>query len=135
MFQKRCAEFAASKHINASTDVTPFFADYGYHPHTGIEPPGTYEGERKAELLAADEIVLSKIRSILPQQSNSFSCLLSSELSHFQIHDADCLQKSSLASFRNGSSSDSRGRSPFKYLLEQFHTRIVWSRHKKTETY
>lgn len=39
------AEFAASNHINAATEVTPFFADYGYHPRTDIEPPGTYEIE------------------------------------------------------------------------------------------
>lgn len=51
------AEFVASNHVNASTGVTPFFADYGFHPRTGIEPPQTYEGERRAELLAADKIV------------------------------------------------------------------------------
>ena len=51
------AEFAASNHINASTGVTPFFADYGFHPQTNIEPPGTYKGKPKAEFLATDKIV------------------------------------------------------------------------------
>ena len=39
------AEFTASNHINASTGMTPFFANHGFHPRTGIEPPGTYEEE------------------------------------------------------------------------------------------
>ena len=34
-----------------------FFADHSFHPYTGIEPPRTYKGEQKAELLAADKIV------------------------------------------------------------------------------
>lgn len=52
------AEFAASNHVNASTGVPPFFPNHAYHPRTGIEPPKTYgNGDRKAELLAADEIV------------------------------------------------------------------------------
>ena len=53
------AEFAASNHINASTGMTLFFANHGFHPRTGIEPPKTFKGEseQKAELLAADKIV------------------------------------------------------------------------------
>ena len=53
------AEFAASNYVNASTGMTLFFADYGFHPCTSIEPPGTFkgEGEQKAKFLAADKIV------------------------------------------------------------------------------
>ena len=51
------AEFAVSDHVNASTGVTPFFADHGFHPRISIEPPRTYDGERKAKLLAANHIV------------------------------------------------------------------------------
>lgn len=51
------AEFAASNHVNASTDMTPFFANHGFHPRTGIELSGTYKSERQAELLVADKIV------------------------------------------------------------------------------
>jgi hypothetical protein len=29
--------------VNASTEVTPFFADTGWHPHTGLEPSGELE--------------------------------------------------------------------------------------------
>ena len=51
------AEFSANNHINESTGMTPFFADNGFHPRTGVEPPQAYERGRKAELLAADKVV------------------------------------------------------------------------------
>ena len=51
------AEFAAKNHVNVSTGMTPFFADHGFHPRCGIEPPGTYEGKGKAEILHADKII------------------------------------------------------------------------------
>ena len=33
------AEFLANNHINKSTGMTPFFADNGFYPCTGVEPP------------------------------------------------------------------------------------------------
>ena len=51
------AEFAANNHVNVSTGMTPFFADHGFHPRCGIEPPGTYEGKGKVEILHADKII------------------------------------------------------------------------------
>ena len=50
-------EFVANNHVNASTGVTLFFADYGFYPQTGMELSGIYKDEQKAELLAADEII------------------------------------------------------------------------------
>ena len=38
------AKFAASNHVNTSTSMTPFFADHGFHLHTGIESLKTYKG-------------------------------------------------------------------------------------------
>ena len=55
------AEFSANNHVNESTRVTSFFADNGFHPRTGIEPPQTFESvNRKAELLNADKIVANQ---------------------------------------------------------------------------
>jgi hypothetical protein len=51
------AEFAANNFVNQSTGMTPFFANHGYHPRTGAEPPGTYEATTNAEMEAADKIV------------------------------------------------------------------------------
>lgn len=53
------AEFAANNHVNVTTGMTPFFADHGYHPQTGCEPPGTFNStiSGKAELLQADKII------------------------------------------------------------------------------
>jgi hypothetical protein len=39
------------------TALSAFFANHGYHPRTGFEPPGTYEGRGKAEIEHADKIV------------------------------------------------------------------------------
>ena len=33
------AEFAANNYIKISTRITLFFADNGFHPRTGVEPP------------------------------------------------------------------------------------------------
>ena len=38
-------------------EIMLFFADYSFHFQTGMEPPGTYKGKQKVELLAIDEIV------------------------------------------------------------------------------
>ena len=59
------AKFAASNHINASMGLTLFFADYGFHPQTGIEPLGTYKSEQKAKFLAADEIIRRQAKMII----------------------------------------------------------------------
>ena len=66
------AEFLANNHINESTEMTPFFADNGFHPCTSFEPPGTYGSsvDRKAKLLSADRIVATqeKMLSFLQDQ-------------------------------------------------------------------
>ena len=51
------AEFAANNYVNASTDMTLFFADHGFHSCTSIKLPGMYKSEWQAELLAADKII------------------------------------------------------------------------------
>ena len=58
------AEFAASNYINASIRVTPFFADYDFHPQTGIKLLGMYKGKQKAKLLAADKIIKKQAKII-----------------------------------------------------------------------
>lgn len=50
------AEFMANNFVNESIGITPFFANKGYHPRTGLEPPRTYEGRGKAEIEKADKI-------------------------------------------------------------------------------
>ena len=37
------AEFSANNHINELTGMTPFFADNGFHPQTGVKPPQAYQ--------------------------------------------------------------------------------------------
>ena len=65
------AEFSANNHINESTGMIPFFADNGFHPRTGVEPPQAYQqASRKAKLLTADKIVKQEeeTRSFLQEQ-------------------------------------------------------------------
>lgn len=49
------AEFAANDTVSETTTVTPFFANYGFHPRLGFEPvqPGTKPAARDAEKFAA----------------------------------------------------------------------------------
>ena len=53
------AEFAANNHENASTGLTPFFADHGYHSRSEAEPSEPYyqQEPRKAEFIRADKII------------------------------------------------------------------------------
>jgi transposase InsO family protein len=64
------AEFMANNFVNESTGITPFFADKGYHPRTGIEPPSTYDNRGKAEVERADEITkrVEEMRNWLQDQ-------------------------------------------------------------------
>jgi len=49
------AEFAVNNHVNESTGMSPFFADHGYHPRTGAEPPSN--SPRDPEMQAADQLI------------------------------------------------------------------------------
>lgn len=51
------AEFTANNHVNESTGMTPFFADHGYHPRTGAEPPIPEDSTRNPAIEAADQLV------------------------------------------------------------------------------
>ena len=66
------AKFLANNCINESTGMIPFFADNGFHPCTGVEPPQAYQqgASRKAKLLTADQIVKQEeeTRSFLQNQ-------------------------------------------------------------------
>ena len=52
------AEFAVNNHVNVSTGMIPFFADHGYHPRSGVEPPELFDRSAigRAELISADKI-------------------------------------------------------------------------------
>ncbi len=47
----------ANNFVNTSTGMSPFFADKGYHPRTGAEPPETYTKRGNTKLEHADKIV------------------------------------------------------------------------------
>jgi len=51
------AELAGNSATHSAIGMSAFFANHGYHPRTGFEPPGTYEGRGKAEIEHADKIV------------------------------------------------------------------------------
>lgn len=59
------AEFVASNHVNTSTDMTTFFADYRFHPCTGIKLSGTFKSEQKTKLLAANKIICRQEKMIM----------------------------------------------------------------------
>lgn len=51
------AEFTANNSVSETTGMTPFFAELGYHPRTGAEPPGIYDGPGRPEIESADQLV------------------------------------------------------------------------------
>ena len=51
------AEFIMSNHVNTSTNMTSFFANYSFYPQTGIKPSETYKREWQVEMLAVNKIV------------------------------------------------------------------------------
>ena len=50
-------EFTANNHINRSTKITSFFADYGFQLRIGIKLFNIYNNEQKVKLLATNQIV------------------------------------------------------------------------------
>ena len=64
------AEFATNNQVNETTGISPFFANYGYNPRMGIEPPGppppTLSAQAKKEYLRADAIA-NRFERILTQ--------------------------------------------------------------------
>ena len=59
------AEFAANNHVNASTGITPFFADNGFYPRTGIKSlQANKKNSRRAELLAANKIIKNQKKMV-----------------------------------------------------------------------
>jgi len=54
------AEFACNNQVNESTKVSPFFANYGYHPRLGIEPsqpcPPKLSRQQREEFFNASSI-------------------------------------------------------------------------------
>ena len=59
-----CHTTAASNYGNTLTGVTLFFADYGFHPQTSMEPLGIYKSEQKVKFLAVDKIVRRQAKMI-----------------------------------------------------------------------
>ncbi len=49
------AEFAANNQVSEATGLSPFFANYNFHPCLGIEPakpnPPTWSASQKREIL------------------------------------------------------------------------------------
>ena len=54
------AKFADNNHINAFTEISPFFADNRFYLCVGVEPLGALETSQKAELPKANQIVANQ---------------------------------------------------------------------------
>ena len=55
------AKFAANNHVNASTNITLFFADNGFYLCMGVKPSqANQKTSQKTEFLAADKIIANQ---------------------------------------------------------------------------
>ena len=62
------AKFAANHHVNTSIGITPFFADYSFHPRTSVESPqASQENNQRFKLLAANKIVKNQKMALFLQ--------------------------------------------------------------------
>lgn len=71
------AEFALNNTTSETTGISPFFANYGFHPRLGIEPstpvPPNLSYQRKREFLKANEVadrfglILTKLKALAAQ--------------------------------------------------------------------
>lgn len=64
------AEFALNNHVSRSTGMSPFFANYGYHPRLGIEPASPNENqdpriERADRIVARTKAMDSRLATML----------------------------------------------------------------------
>ncbi|THC87525.1 hypothetical protein EYZ11_013030 [Aspergillus tanneri] len=69
------AQLAANTQTSESTGMTPFFANHGYHPRTGVEPPGMFDDPTHPQMLAADKLI---------QRTEEVNQLLQTELTWAQ---------------------------------------------------
>jgi hypothetical protein len=68
------AEFACNSHVHETTKVSPFFANYGFNPRLGVEPPHPHPPNlsraQKEEFFNANSLAdrFAKIQEFLRQQ-------------------------------------------------------------------
>ncbi|KAI9041724.1 uncharacterized protein KD926_006623 [Aspergillus affinis] len=55
------AQFTTNDHVSETTGMTPFFANYGFYPGTGAEPPGSLSHATHPEMEAADRLRESQL--------------------------------------------------------------------------
>lgn len=71
------AEFAMNNAVSETTGVSPFFANYGFHPRLGIEPaqppPPTLSNHQKQEFFRANQVadrfdrIIAKLKALMEQ--------------------------------------------------------------------
>ncbi|RAL60401.1 hypothetical protein DID88_000176 [Monilinia fructigena] len=76
------AEFALNNTTSETTGISPFFANYGFHPRLGVEPsspaPPNLSHQRKREFLKANEIadrfdlILTKLKALAAQSIQKY---------------------------------------------------------------
>jgi transposase InsO family protein len=120
------AEFQANDTVNSSTGMTPFFADLGYHPRSGIHlgdtSPEPLSPEAKAQALRADEMLAShadlvahlkeQLRWAQQEQSSQANATRHS-VPQYAVNDQVWLNAKNWSTFRPSKKLDFKSQGPY----------------------
>jgi len=123
------AEFATNNQVNETTGISPFFANYGYNPHLGIEPagprPSVLSAHAKKEYLRADAIagrferILTQLKAlsrISQQRYEDNANTKRDEGSIFKVHDMVMVSLENMKTNRPKKKWDDNWDGPFPVL-------------------
>src|SRR5262249_3794674 len=120
------AEFSYNNTIHSSTQVTPFYANYGFHPRFSLAIPRTNESVPRAKarlenLHRVQEDVKFFIQDAQTTQGRYFNQSVSDQPS-FQVGDTVWLIKKNIQTTRPSNKLDYKRLGPFR-ILEKIGTR------------
>jgi hypothetical protein len=123
------AEFAMNNQVNETTGISPFFANYGFNPRLGIEPPkprqpGMTE-QAKKEFARADVVaerfqrILTQLKALAAQSQQRYEDNANTSRSEAPLFKKDDLVMVSLANLRTNRPKkkwDDKWDGPYKVL-------------------
>ena len=123
------AEFSGNNQISETTGVSPFYANYGFNPRLGIEPPGpkpsSLSDTAKREYLRADSVadrfdrILAKLRALTHQSQEKYEEYANSRRSEapvYKVGDKVMICLKNLKTNRPKKKWDDKWDGPYKVL-------------------
>ena len=129
------AEFACNNQVNESTGISPFFANYGFHPRMGVEPsspcPPQISMAARAEFFNANSIAdrfqkildFAKSNIALAQETQEYYANQSrAEAPRYKVGDKVWLDTRNIKTERPAKKLDDKYKGPFTVTRVGTHT-------------